>query len=229
MLKTTQSLQVYPSGFIGKILPARVHQAQVAYETIPTPLFGVKISLPSQGVRGSEFFDQVYEGLIATPKFTADVELRERIIKEAYSLFQFDSFTQWVNVQSSSPAFSALHRDFLEQTIQSIMLGHTRRRVSIGNWVSLFMRVQDSNIVKEKLIDSTAREGALTHGQAAYSKKVSVPELALSKESLQYLQSPHFTKISHTLVAWFMSLGFEDFVQSMFIIFGDTVIDNQPQ
>lgn len=229
MRNSTQSLQVYPSGFIGKILPARIHQAQVTYETIPTPLFGVKLSLPSQGVRGSEFFDQVYEGLIATPKFTADVELRERIIKEAYSLFQFDSFTQWVSIQASSPAFSALHRDFLEQTIQAIMLGKDRRRVSIGNWISLFMRAQDSNVIKEKLIDSTAREGALTHGQAAYSKKASVMDLSLSKESLQYLQSPHFTKISNTLVAWFTSLGFEDFVQSMFIIFGDTAIDNKLQ
>jgi hypothetical protein len=124
---------------------------------------------------------------------------REKILTTAMDAFYTDSFLNWCKLQTSSPYFSSIHKQFLNETF-SYLEGRSRS-MTITTWPTI-------------IFPADLKQGDVDHVYKLddYFDDATTPLKRVTKTSMH-----------ETLVRWTcQENGFEDLLVSLHILFGKT-------
>lgn len=206
MRREVDNFQVYPSGFLGKTIPdqaLRLQSTKVA--VLPNNMFAVKLHEgKDKDAVGSPAINEIFRQILSHERQLTNFNFREIILKEALATFASTSFTNWLYIQTNSPRFSAMHRDFLEDTVRMVLTG--KRKMSIDNWLITMSRAEPT-FFQQKLEFSPETRKLIDRGE---SQCISMSAAIMSD-------------IHETIASWISYRnGFEDFVQTLYLLFGDS-------
>lgn len=136
------ALKLYPRGFLGATLNARIEQKQRMVETANGWFTSQVPTLRDQNTFDSFNVDveTLHNEYIFEHTRTTAFDFRRRILQAALTAFGTLNFDVWVLAQYQSPSAGDLHGRFIVDTIRFLNTG--RRDMSLETWNSLLVAPQ---------------------------------------------------------------------------------------
>lgn len=204
----TQAFPILQSGFIasstkGLKLPDPFTpslQNSVIFKDVKNPLAVYRYS---PGVV------ELYKQWCANSALLRDFNFREQIITQAFISFGTTNFHSWLMLQNMQPTLSDLHKTYILETLDYLLVGTTRKIDNIS-WMRLLEADNRPNTVAID-IRKYFKQDTMNYS----ADDVTLP--VLTREIIRVWVSKE--------------RGFEDLLLSLFIIFGDrmarTAVNNQ--
>lgn len=127
------------------------------------------------------------------------MEFREKILKAAFKCFGTSNFFEWLALQSKQPTITDLHRAFILETLDYLLL-QSPRKISVTSWA--------------RMIEAAQRADTVTIDVTKYFKK------DYGSSDSDNVRIP--VRISEVIQLWTSKPdGFDDLLYSLYIIFGD--------
>lgn len=192
-------MQAYPvlqSGFIS------LTQNELRKPEMVEPSFRQEIIFKEFKIPLKKFFynpeiSELFSRWCNNPKCLKDFEFREKVIEKAFSAFSGPSFYTWLQLQNNKPTISDLHKAYLYETLEYLLLDKPRQIQSV-QWVRLLEASEKTHSVKLDVSKYFGQDNNIN------TSSVRVP-IKLSSVIGMWLKKPG---------------GFEDLLISLFIIFG---------
>lgn len=194
-------MQAYPilqSGFVGVTVKG-LKLPDVVGPSLRDAVIFKESRSPLSKYRFSPAVHTLYREWCANPDLLKDFDFREQILKTAVESFGTYSFYDWLLLQSAKPTLSDLHRTYILDTLDYLLLG-VQRKIDNSSWVRLLEADDRPNAV---VIDIKKYFQANT--DAYSSDNVRLP-----------------MKLHDALKLWVSKeCGFEDLLLTLNIVFGD--------
>jgi len=127
------------------------------------------------------------------------MEFRERILKVAFKCFSNGNFFEWLALQSKQPTVTDLHRAFILETLDYLILD-SQRKVHVSSWSRILEAAQRADSVSIDVTKYFKKESNFTD-----ASKVRLP-----------------ARMSDVIQLWVSKTdGFDDLLYCLYIIFGD--------
>lgn len=148
-------LALYPRGFLGAELPAKIAKIQSPEFQIQAANNTFAVSAPSQTgeIVANDNVEGLYSILLRNSPETLSFDFREKILITAMNAFGDQNFYFWYKAQLRSPAFGQNHSDFLDDTLNFIQTG--ARRMTVETWGS-FVRNEETGLLKQEISEKAA-------------------------------------------------------------------------
>ena len=128
---------VYPRGFIGdgEGLNLVTPKAPDAQDYITAAKLNQQIITQTTVYASNQDVNDLFLTYNSGSVYTKSFEFREQVIKVALKAFGTTEFNSWCQMQKDSPFLSAMHRKFLNETINFV--NYQPRQVNMSTWGSL--------------------------------------------------------------------------------------------
>lgn len=137
---------IYPRGFVGfdiGLKPAQAYSAQ----DIPELVSRSRLNKGSLGVLRTSSYNEVIEGMLWQRKngFAGSdtIEFQSLAIQEALRAFGTSDMYDWLKLQTESPYFTGIHKEFLNDTFRFLL--HGTRHSNLRAWESVVHLRGDTN------------------------------------------------------------------------------------
>jgi len=193
------NVNTYPRGFLG--IACYPQTKNLRAEEFINSVRGVasnrNYTPVKNNLQSSPEVDQLWAEHLAGTGKTSSFDFRERLLICATKVFG-SNFLVWAELQNSNPFMTALHKNFMNDTMEFISKG--KRSVNVTTWMSLVG-------ISENVKPSPATR-------------------IMTKEFFQLDMLPHMRRksaIEEVLIAWTSQpSGFDDLLSTIVIIFGNT-------
>jgi hypothetical protein len=194
-------MQAYPilqSGFVG-ITVKGLKLPDIVGPSLQNAVIFKEVRSPLSKYRFSPAVHDLYKDWCGNSDLLKDFDFREKILKTAIESFGTYNFYDWLTLQSTKPTLSDLHKTYILDTLEYLMLDQPRK-IDNTSWMRLLQADDRPNAV---VIDVKqyfmSKPGSLATSDVRLpSKMLSILKLWVSKER-----------------------GFEDLLMTLYIIFGD--------
>lgn len=126
---------VLQSGF-ASLTEKNLEQAVIEEATLRDSILGKEYRKNNNRYFYSPEVSKLFTKWRTNPEKIREFEFREKIIKTAISAFATPSIYRWIMAQNDVPTVSALHRVFIIETLDMLMLNKPRE-LQISQWVHL--------------------------------------------------------------------------------------------
>lgn len=145
----------------------------------------------------SEEITLLFERWMSNPSAMKDIDFRERVIQSAFDAFGTTVFYQWIMLQSNQATVGDMHKVFLTETLEYLLLD-TARPTRTVQWI--------------RLIEASSKSRALIIDVNKY-----FPDIHDSNNSNVVLPG----SMDKLLQIWLSKPdGFQDLLVTLFVIFG---------
>ncbi len=198
----SEVLKPYPSGFLGSNLVNQTEK-QSDVEKIKLTLdhfFGKREVGNNSNFTSSLDINILYNQYIFNADSTKEFQFVEDVIKAGLKVFGTQTLAQWLSTQSNHKFFTKDHHRFIDETIEFVSTGKPRQ-YSFNIW---------NILLNSEKVDITTPKFTLIQQQY-----LNLPNPA----------NPVFSNLTKTIKQFILDWlkvenGFDDLVQTLFILFG---------